>query len=79
MASLKTIANLFWDIRHGSLRAHKNSAEIITRTLNYGTLADWRWMGKRYGNRRILERIEMPRSGVRHEAKVLARLMFSDV
>lgn len=73
-----SIQKLLWDadLRSLDLIAHRQL--IIERTINYGTLADWRWILARYGAgvvRATFEARNSSRSAIRSEARQLASLI----
>ena len=74
-----SIQQLLWDADKRSLDQEAHKQLIIERALNYGTLADWRWLVARYGTndiRAVLKtRDESSRSAVRVEARELASLI----
>ncbi len=73
------IRRLFWDmdIERLDIEAHKRT--IITRVLNTGTLADWRWLRAAYGLhevRRVLaSTLPFGRDEIRRESRSLASLL----
>lgn len=78
MQILQNIQKLFWDTDARSLDPKKNEKEIIVRTLNYGTLRDWKWLADSYGTHTVLGYVSSPlRNAIRPEAKALAELLFS--
>jgi hypothetical protein len=51
---------------------------IIPRVLNYGTLADWRWLEQRYGREAVrAEAASIGRNSVREPSRRLAALLFA--
>jgi len=68
---------LFWDIDPNCLDTEKNKRIIISRTINYGTLTNWRWLTKTYGKARVAEVVRArDRSGIRESARRLANILF---
>lgn len=74
-----SVDKLLWDADKQSLDQEANKQVIIERVLNYGTLADWRWLVERYGIgdvRAVLDmRAATRRSAIRREAYGLASLI----
>jgi hypothetical protein len=79
-ATLSTqIGRLFWDMDPTKLGVKEHAKTIIERVLNYGTLADWRWLVKSYGGdevRRVAAaRDRFGRTNVRPQASRLVSLL----
>ena len=73
-----SVAKYFWDVNVETLDIKRHKRYIITRLLNYGTLADWRWLMHTYGKKHIAEILShLQRSGIRQSARRLAELIFS--
>lgn len=74
-----SIEKLLWDADLRSLNSDEHQELIIERVLNYGTLADWRWLVKRYGTPRVRATLTkhsaFSRNTVRSEAQKLASLI----
>jgi hypothetical protein len=74
-----TIQKLLWDADIQSLDLEKHQQLIIERVMNYGTLADWRWIVARYGAgtiRALLKTSDASaRSAIRSEVRQLASLI----
>jgi hypothetical protein len=74
-----SIQKLLWDadLRSFDMQTHKRL--LVERVLNYGTLADWRWLVARYGAQNIRTALQarsvFPRSAIRDEARQLASLI----
>lgn len=78
MKILNSVKKLFWDVKKNSLDVDKNQREIITRTINYGSLRDWHWLRKQYGEKSVSDFIhQTQRSAIRPEVKRLAEIIFS--
>lgn len=72
------IARLFWDMDSGELDPVRDQRVIIPRVLNYGTLADWQWLERRYGRDALRAAIAADgRSSIRERSGRLARLLFA--
>ncbi|MHB8913558.1 MAG: DUF6922 domain-containing protein [Minisyncoccota bacterium] len=74
-----SINSLLWDSNKRLLDQNTHKQVIIERVLNYGTLADWRWLVERYGTDNIrttlVARGPSSRSAIRDEARQLASLI----
>jgi hypothetical protein len=71
-------AKYFWDVDPSLLDEKKHERLIISRILNYGDLADWRWLAGTYGKGRVLAVVRSGgRLGLREPARRLADLIFS--
>lgn len=74
-----SIQRLLWDANPFLLDQEIHRQLIIERVLNYGTLADWRWLVTRYGANSIRATLKtqnaFSRSAVRSEARQLASLI----
>lgn len=74
-----SIEKLLWDADPRSLNVEAHEQLIIERAINYGTLADWRWLVTHYGARAVLAALKMRgisgRSAIRSEARELASLI----
>jgi hypothetical protein len=49
---------LFWSYRFEDLDSREHKKTVIVQVVNYGTLADWRWLVREYGAaeiRRVLQ------------------------
>jgi uncharacterized protein DUF6922 len=69
---------LFWSYRFDDLDLRRDEKTVIVQLLNYGSLADWRWLVKEYGApeiRRVLQSI--PASEIKSRTRALASLLFS--
>lgn len=73
-----SIIKLFWDFDTQALDIEKNKKTIISRTINYGTLSDWKWLKENYGKSAIIEvALSTNRIGIREGAKRLVKIIFS--
>ena len=76
-----SITKLFWDSDPNILDLEKHKKSIIARTLNYGTLGDWKWLKDKYGNDAITEvtllNDSAGRTSVRVGAQRLAKIIFT--
>lgn len=74
-----SVQKLLWDADSRLLDQEIHRQLIIERVLNYGTLADWRWLVVRYGAHNIRAALKTHnaffRSAVRSEARRLALLV----
>lgn len=69
---------LFWSYRFEDLDLDEHRKTVIVQLVNYGTLADWRWLVREYGAaeiRRILQSI--PSTEINPRTRPLASLLFS--
>lgn len=72
------VARLFWDMDPSGLDPVRDQRVIIPRILNYGTLADWEWLERRYGREALRAEIAGgTRSSIRERPLRLARLLFA--
>jgi hypothetical protein len=71
-----SIQKLLWDADPRSLDREAHQQLIIERVLNYGTLADWRWLVACYGANSIRNTLNIrgafSRNAIRNEARQLA-------
>ena len=71
------VRRLFWDMDADALDVAKHRRAIISRVLNYGTLADWQWIENQYGRNAIRAEVTGTiRSGIRERSRRLAELLF---
>lgn len=77
MKLIPSIKKLFWEVNQDKLDTNKNKKSIIVRTLNYGTINDWKFLKQNYGSKTIIEILNSNRSGVREKTEKLARLIFN--
>lgn len=69
---------LFWSYRFDELDAAKHRKTVIVRVLNYGTLADWRWLTSRYGQKEIARiLVAIPQTEIQPRTRALASILFS--
>jgi hypothetical protein len=69
---------LFWPYRFEDLDAARHRKTVILRLLNYGSLADWRWLVSHYGRRSIVQIItSVPEAEINPRSRALASLLFS--
>lgn len=72
------VARLFWEMDPDQLDLARHRRAIIRRVLNYGTLADWRWLEQNYGRAGVrAEAVGRGRNGVRERSGRLAALLFA--
>lgn len=72
------IKKLFWEFQVSDLDVDLHKSSIIQKVLNYGTLADWRWLLSVYGQReidKILKNNTVRAQGVRPESIALFFLL----
>jgi hypothetical protein len=73
----ETFRPLLWSYDFGRIDPLKHQKTIIVQTINYGTLAQWRWLADTYGRagvRQVLGTI--PATEIRSRARRLASLIF---
>ena len=73
-----TLRPLFWSYRFEELEMRRDEKTIIEQLINYGSLAEWRWLVAQYGIpeiRKVLESV--PASEIKPRTRVLASLLFS--
>jgi hypothetical protein len=73
----ENLRRLLWSYDFERIDAQKHQKTLIVQAINYGNLADWRWLSDTYGRdalRRTLRSI--PASEFRPQARRLAGLMF---
>lgn len=72
------VARLFWEMDPEQLDLARHQRVIIRRVLNYGTLADWRWLEQHYGREVVRsEALGRGRTGLRERSGRLAALLFA--
>lgn len=68
----------FWDVNPHTLDVRKHERFIISRLLNYGRLAEWRWLIHTYGKNRLSTILQSDsRLAVRQSVRRLAEIVFS--
>lgn len=71
------VARLFWEMDPDQLDLARHRRVIIPRVLNYGTLADWRWLEKQYGRDVVrATAVASGRGSVSERSRRLATLLF---
>jgi hypothetical protein len=72
------VARLFWEMNPEKLDPARDRDVIIPRVLNYGSLADWRWLEQRYG-REVVRAALLARdhNSIRERSRRLAGLLFA--
>ena len=68
---------MLWSYDFDRIDPAKHQKTIIVQAINYGTLADWRWLRETYGRdgvHRVLSTI--PATEIRSRVRRLASLMF---
>lgn len=74
-----SVQKLLWDADPRSLASTEHQQLIIERVLNYGMLADWRWLVARYGAHSIHAALKTRgapfRTAIRSQARELASLI----
>lgn len=74
-----SIEKLLWDADLRSLDTEAHRQLITERVINYGTLADWRWLVARYGAENVRSSLwtqgVFSRNVIRSEAQQLALLI----
>jgi hypothetical protein len=72
------VARLFWEMNPEKLDPARDRDVIIPRVLNYGSLADWRWLEQRYGREVVrAEILARDRNNIRERSRRLAALLFA--
>jgi Family of unknown function (DUF6922) len=72
-----TFRPILWSYDFDRIDPLKQRKTIIVQAINYGTLADWRWLIKRYGRGSVREVLSgVPVTEIRPSARRLASLMF---
>lgn len=73
----ETFRPILWSYNFDHLDADKHRKTVIVQTINYGTLAEWRWLRETYG-REVVRRMlgSLPASELRPPARRLAALLF---
>jgi len=75
-----SIKKLFWDVNKEKLDADLHKKNIIERILNYGVLADWKWLSSVYGKETIIETLnskdKFNRKNIRPSVWHLASILF---
>ena len=71
---------LFWDMDKEKLDLNLHKKSIIERIINYGVLADWRWLSLVYGKSTITDFLrfkdKVGRENIRPSALSLASILF---
>lgn len=68
---------LFWSYDFSAINLEKHKKLIVTQTINYGTLEQWRWIARQYGKARVKDILEhIPTTAIRPQALRLAALLF---
>ena len=75
-----SIKKLFWDVDKEKLNTDLDKKNIIERIINYGTLADWKWLSLVYNKEIILNILnsknKFSRKNIRPSAWHLASIIF---
>jgi hypothetical protein len=72
------LRRLFWSYRFEELDPTRDEKTIMVQILNYGSLAEWRWLVRAYGTaevRRVLGAIT--ETEIKPRTRALASLLFS--
>lgn len=71
---------LFWDINTEKLDINLHKKSIIERIINYGMLADWKWLSSVYNKKTILtilnSKNKFDRKNIRPSTLHLASILF---
>lgn len=68
---------LLWSYEFDRIDPIKHKNTIVIQAINYGTLAEWRWLAKRYGRDAVREVLTaIPATEIRPRARRLASLVF---
>jgi hypothetical protein len=74
----KNFKPLFWGYDFNSIDPSKDQRIIITNTLNYGNLKQWRELNKIYGKKKLRKIIQLiPKSEFREQVLKLIKLLFN--
>lgn len=74
----KNFKPLFWGYDFNSIDPSKDQRIVITNTLNYGDLKQWRELSKIYGKKKLRKTIQLiPQSEFRQQALKLIKLLFN--
>jgi hypothetical protein len=75
-----SIKRLFWDINKEKLDINSHKKNIIERTINYGVLADWKWLSSVYNRKTIMNILnsknKFNRKNIRPRTQHLASILF---
>ena len=75
-----SVKKLFWDVNKENLDTDLHKKSITERVLNYGGLADWKWLSSVYGKETIIETLNLKdkfnRKNIRSSAWHLASILF---
>lgn len=75
-----SIKKFFWDANKDKLDANLHKKNIIERIINYGALADWKWLSSYYGKEVIINTLnskdKFNRKNIRPSALRLASIIF---
>jgi hypothetical protein len=69
---------LFWSYRFNEMDPARDEKTVVVQIINYGTLAEWRWLVREYGSaevRRVLGTIT--ETEIKPRTRGLASLLFS--
>jgi hypothetical protein len=73
----ETFRPLLWSYDFDRIDQVKHKKTIIVQTINYGTLAQWRWLADTYGRSSVRDVLgTIPATEIRSRARRLASLMF---
>lgn len=72
-----TFRPLLWSYGFNRIDPVKHKNTIVLQTINYGTLAQWRWLVQNYGLAGVRDALSsIPATAIRPRARRLAALMF---
>jgi len=69
---------ILWSYDFAKMDAEKHKKTIITNTINYGNLKQWKWIANYYGKQILQKEFDkIPQSAIRPQALKLASILFS--
>ena len=74
----KIFRPLLWSYDFEKCDPQKMKNAIITNSVNYGSLAHWRWIRSFYGNELVKERLHKMPLSFRDSARKLSEIFFSN-
>jgi len=68
---------ILWSYNFDRIDPAKHKKTIIVQAINYGTLAQWRWLRETYGRDAVRQVLcTVPATEIRSRARALSSLMF---
>lgn len=69
---------LFWSYRLEDLDPSKDQKTVVIQLINYGSLTDWRWLIRHYGQRGVRDVLQsIPMTEIKPRTRGLASILFS--